>query len=326
MLKKIATVFLLIAVFLVACPCIVLASGAASTSIPDDASVYNGHSYKVYTQKKSWSDAQAYCESLGGHLVTITSQEEQDFVSSLVTKKDVAAWIGASWVDNQFLWVTGEPFNYTNWDQGEPSYNFSSSKEPYVGIYANDTATEYSTTGKWNDFRGSTDTIKGFVCEWEPQCVASDGTVYDSHQNLYWSVSVEPTCTDAGTKEQKCGRCQTIVSTEQMNALNHDESPWQVAQAATCTATGIRQRVCERCDVVMSEETIDAVGHTYGEWEIVAGNKLIPPIVKEHRCSVCSYSESYKDWSYVWIPIVSGIGLVGITIGLINYIKAFKKR
>ena len=29
----------------------------------------------------TWQDAQAYCEDIGGDLVTITSQAEQDFVS-----------------------------------------------------------------------------------------------------------------------------------------------------------------------------------------------------------------------------------------------------
>ena len=289
-------------------------------------SLYNGHSYKVYAQKKSWTEAKAHCESLGGHLVTITSQEEQDFVSSLVTEKNIASWIGASWSNNQFVWVTGETFNYTNWDQGEPSHNFNSSKEPYVGIYANNTDTEYSTTGKWNNFRASTDTIQGFVCEWEPRCIASDGQVFNSHQNLYWSVIIEPTCTEMGTREQICGRCQIVVQTEQTDALGHIEMPWVVIQAPACTTSGIRQRICDRCNYIIEEDSIEKIGHTFGDWQVIAGNKLIPPIVKEHKCNVCAYAETYEDWGYVWVPIISIIAVVGIAIGLVNYFRAFKRR
>ena len=66
MKKRFATIILLVALFVVSLPCVVYASGVSSTSIPEDVSLYNGHSYKVYDQKKSWTEAKAYCESLGG--------------------------------------------------------------------------------------------------------------------------------------------------------------------------------------------------------------------------------------------------------------------
>lgn len=39
-----------------------------------------GHRYQIFDTSMSWTDAEAYCESLGGHLVTITSEEEQKFI------------------------------------------------------------------------------------------------------------------------------------------------------------------------------------------------------------------------------------------------------
>ncbi|MCD8158171.1 MAG: S-layer homology domain-containing protein [Clostridiales bacterium] len=71
--------------------------------------------------------------------------------------------------EKSWHWITGEEFSYTHWDDGEPTYKYENtdSDEIYIGIYANDTATDYSTTGMWNDFRPNTDTIKGFVCEWD---------------------------------------------------------------------------------------------------------------------------------------------------------------
>ena len=162
-------------------PLSVLAIDDAQMSIADDAQVLNGHWYKVYSQKMEWEEAQDYCASMGGHLVTITSQHEQDFVCELVKSENIACWIGASLIREDFKWVTGEFFDYTNWDD---SYTYNNSQEePYAGIYANDTDTKYSTTGKWNDFKKGTNTIKGFVCEWEPQCAVSGGETYSTHQS-----------------------------------------------------------------------------------------------------------------------------------------------
>ncbi len=366
MKRKFVFVLLFVVLLSALLPCTAFAAGGDSVKIPSDASVYDGRSYKVYELKKSWTDAKEYCESMGGHLVTITSAGEQRFVSDLVQRADVPSWIGASYSDGRFSWVTGEGFSYTNWDDGEPSFRFGGSSEPYVGIYSNDTETEYSTTGKWNDFSRTSDTVRGFVCEWEAQCITEDGTVYGEHRVEDWTVSQNPTCTGVGQRVQRCERCRLILNREQIPATGHAEKEWEVAQAPTCTASGIRQRKCEYCDGVLAEESIPAtdhtakswevaeeptctatgvrqrkcehcdtvleeeavapLGHTYGEFSVIAGNALIPPIVKAHRCEVCSYAEAYKDWGYIWVPILAAIAAVGIVIGVISYFKAFKRK
>ena len=45
-------------------------------SIPDDAVEFNNHWYKCYESAMSWSDANSYCNEIGGHLVTITDKAE----------------------------------------------------------------------------------------------------------------------------------------------------------------------------------------------------------------------------------------------------------
>ena len=44
----------------------------------------DGHSYRVYDldEVKSWAEAKSYCEKQGGHLATVSSQEENDFLSA----------------------------------------------------------------------------------------------------------------------------------------------------------------------------------------------------------------------------------------------------
>jgi hypothetical protein len=56
---------------------------------------FNRHKYKLFNYSTNWDDAAEYCEKLGGHLVTITSEEEQSFVCDLLNSstKDYC-WLG----------------------------------------------------------------------------------------------------------------------------------------------------------------------------------------------------------------------------------------
>lgn len=98
----------------------------------------NGHFYNVVgvTRGISWTDADEAATNRGSgwHLVTITSAEENAFVYSLVAGKPqfwvvgdggaaTGPWIGVkrAGLAGAFSWVTGEPFEYTNWAPGEPA-------------------------------------------------------------------------------------------------------------------------------------------------------------------------------------------------------------
>jgi len=62
-----------------------------------------------------------------GYLATITSQSENDFilenVISGIENPGVLGqfYLGGYWLDDLWYWRTGEDFDYTNWDQGEPN-------------------------------------------------------------------------------------------------------------------------------------------------------------------------------------------------------------
>jgi cysteine-rich repeat protein len=79
------------------------------------------HAFRVYRPKPdlNWAEAKAYCRNLGGHLATITSQAEFDFVLALT---DQSVWIGASDQDKEglFRWVTGEPWEFAPWGELQP--------------------------------------------------------------------------------------------------------------------------------------------------------------------------------------------------------------
>src|SRR5262249_41355326 len=100
----------------------------------------NGHYYAVSLTTSNWLDAEAQAVSLGGHLVTITSQAEQTFIENHFLSGGNGPndhsiyWIGLNdaAVEGTFVWSSGETFNYTNWQAGEPSN--TNNVEDYVGI------------------------------------------------------------------------------------------------------------------------------------------------------------------------------------------------
>ena len=124
------------------------------------------HHYEVFfIDVTTWTDAEQYCESLGGHLATITSEEENTLVYQLMIKAGyTSAYFGLSdrETEGTWIWVTGEPASYTNWHPGEP--NYENSNEDYAMYYYK------FSDGTWNDgdFGGST--VNGgiaFICEWD---------------------------------------------------------------------------------------------------------------------------------------------------------------
>ena len=98
---------------------------------------YNGHSYYRSTGYMTWTDARQACANMGGHLVTVTTPAENNFIFNLWPN----GWIGLTdeVVEGQWRWVTGEPFTWANWNGGEPN---NSNNEDYIQFVGN---------GKWND-------------------------------------------------------------------------------------------------------------------------------------------------------------------------------
>jgi hypothetical protein len=123
-------------------------------------SIFNGHEYKLFTLSKTWDEAKEDCNAQGGHLVTITSQEENEFVNNLVGSHDI--WIGATDEihEGSWQWINGESFTYTNWGTEEPSD--SGSGEDYAMMYSD---------GLWNDAGppGTPGEVYAYVCEWEDE-------------------------------------------------------------------------------------------------------------------------------------------------------------
>ena len=143
------------------------------TQIPSDALYYGGHYYKIFNEGLDWQQAKVRCEEMGGYLVTITSKKEQSFIDNMIKDGTRGCyWSGGYKVSDNWNWVTGENFSYTNWGYGEPN-NTNDGDENYIMIFQCQPPNAQSQSGEWNDSQNTpfadgfygTDNF-GFICEW----------------------------------------------------------------------------------------------------------------------------------------------------------------
>lgn len=158
------------------------ADAADARSFPDGATVWtgNGHAYEVVVVPDGivWITAKAHALGRGGHLATLTSEEENAFVYLLAEKNALAwsaesqprgPWIGAEQKsdaepDGGWTWVTGEPFAYTAWHTGEPDNGLNG------GGGVNETVIHFYAGGAkgptWNDWEAA-ERLPAYVVEYE---------------------------------------------------------------------------------------------------------------------------------------------------------------
>jgi len=62
-----------------------------------------------YTAVKTWEDAEVHCQQLGGHLASLHTKEENEFIGK-TTKGTV--WIGGKKVGSEWTWSDGTPWDF----------------------------------------------------------------------------------------------------------------------------------------------------------------------------------------------------------------------
>ena len=103
-------------------------------------------SYQNIDGRFTWQQAKEDAMKRGGHLATITTVDEQVAVMSLGISSWY--WLGGtdSNIEGQWNWITGEPFTYSNWAEGEP--NNAGGAENYLMIGWGGVEHSFS---QWND-------------------------------------------------------------------------------------------------------------------------------------------------------------------------------
>ena len=128
---------------------------------------FNGHKYYLIDNSAliGWNDAKQYCKNVfGGYLVSITSKEENEFVTGLLKEFNYSdAFIGGSdrEKEGEWKWESGESWSYSNWGANQPDdYKAYEGGQDYLRI---------GQDGAWDDFNSMADIsgteIKSFICE-----------------------------------------------------------------------------------------------------------------------------------------------------------------
>lgn len=113
----------------------------------------NGHRYLLLSPG-THPQADAAAQSVGGHLVTINDDAENDYVlnhfGALCTDQEFGYWIGLNdaAMNGAFVWTSGEPVTFTNWSCGEPNGGTS---ENYVHAWGPAGVPCQRAPGTWND-------------------------------------------------------------------------------------------------------------------------------------------------------------------------------
>ncbi len=146
---------------------------------------YQNHRYEAVDEGMTWQDAKAACEARGGHLVTITSQDEQTFVEGIIINKSKNGyWIGGEDKDGGYEWITGEPMVYENWDTDQPDKSLQPSGYEDKMMMLRVPNGSASEPGRWNDIvNEGADGLgsysykaanMGYICEWETWTEAAE--------------------------------------------------------------------------------------------------------------------------------------------------------
>ena len=160
------------------------------------------HQYQIFYDKLTWEEAKAACEAKGGHLATITSEEEQKKLN-LYNGGNHNLWIGGyKNAEGQWCWVTGEPWEYENWGDGEPNNSSNVvADENCVAMWPE----------KWNDLANSnTYEQSGYICEWEASNAAEETQVEGYTGHLYEFYTLPESEWESGpiTWQQAERRCE----------------------------------------------------------------------------------------------------------------------
>lgn len=158
--------------------------GTASANSAKLINPSNGHTYQRFDANVTWNTAKNSCANLGGHLVTVTSAAEQDWIKN---KLPGVSWIGATdqVSEGTWEWITGETWSYSNWDAGQPD----------DGALGQDFALIVVLDGGvivWDDNGGPNNpgAAYPYICEW------------DTQQNDYSAVNAIPDVNGDGVSDQ----------------------------------------------------------------------------------------------------------------------------
>ena len=255
------------------------------------AVIYRGHLYAAIDNKLTWYDAYAACESIGGHLVTITASDEQEIINNLMNSFERHIyWTGGYKNVSGWEWVTGEEFSFTNWRSSMPDNHRSC--EFFINVYGYNAG---YIPGSWNDLDAimknhPTLDSAGYICEWELEITE------DAHNFSEWIVTSDASCFNDGEEMRYCKHC----GAEETRVINQIEHNFVLNEE-----TGISS--CEYCEAVTYNDHIYLIVNTTITWYDAytyckdLGGDLVSITSAEEQAFIESYMTSISHKSHTWI-------------------------
>ena len=256
-------------------------------------SVDNKVKYAVFDKAMPWEDAKNYCEQLGGHLATISNKAEQDIIAGLIVNGSRDAYsIGATkrGLDN-WSWIDGKEFSYTNWDDGYPV-------NPYdEGYYIH-----MVKSGKWHDIYNITH--YGFVCEFELPYTLTINYLYENGSTAAPSytarVNYGDTYSVTSPNVQGHSPSRQIVSGT-MGATNMSVDVVYSANTYTVTfkdwnGTVLKTQQVQYGGAATAPANPTRAGYTFTGWDKAFTN-VTANLVVTAQYSINSYTVTFKDWN-----------------------------
>lgn len=198
---------------------VTLAVDLAIKNEPVAVTYFQGNKYMLMEDAFGWKDAKSKCEKLGGHLVTITSESEQNIVADLLKKGQRISYAMGMTDENEegvYKWVTGEKYSFSNWAPSEPNNHNNNENASLIYNKSGYGGEQIAYHGSWNDTAIST--ITGYICEIENDKKASatvnwNGHNYTLYEDLLTWDEAQKRCKELG------GHLVTITSQEEQDAV-----------------------------------------------------------------------------------------------------------
>ncbi len=109
--------------------------------------------------------------------------------------------------------------------------------------------------------------------------------------SVFWTVDVQPTCTEKGSKSKHCSVCGDKSQVTEVSALGHSWDNGEITTTPTCTGTGVKTFTCSVCSETKTK-VINAKGHSWDKGETTTQPTCIGTGVKTFTCSVCSKTKT----------------------------------
>ena len=115
-----------------------------------------------------------------------------------------------------------------------------------------------------------------------------------NHNYSDWKITKNPTCTETGSKEKTCSRCNNKII-EELSALGHEYSTeWTIDVEPTCTNAGSKSHHCTRknCTSKSDVTEISMTEHTWDSGVVTTEPTCVNKGIKTFKCTKCDATKT----------------------------------